>query len=274
MKVWVNGALAGGSDAVVSVFDHGLTTGDGVFETAKVVGGRPFALTRHLDRLALSARDLGLPQPDLALVRRAVDEVLAANPLDGTGRLRITYTGGVSPLSSERGDGDPTLVVAVSAAKPWPETAAVATVPWPRNERGATAGLKTTSYAENVRALAYAAERGASEVIFGNTVGNLCEGTGTNVFLRIGDRLVTPPLTAGCLAGVTRALVLEWVGADEQDVPMAAFEGADEIFLTSSTRDVQAVHRVDDRLLSDAPGPLTRKASEVFAERSAQDADP
>ncbi|MGH3341414.1 MAG: aminotransferase class IV [Carbonactinosporaceae bacterium] len=274
MKVWVNGALADGSDAVIPVFDHGLTTGDGVFETAKIVSGRPFALTRHLDRLALSALGIGLPRPDLALVRGAVDEVLAANRLDGAGRLRITYTGGVSPLGSERGPGPPTLVIAVSAAKSWAEAAAVATVPWSRNERGATAGLKTTSYAENVRALAYAAERGASEAIFANTVGNLCEGTGTNVFVRIADRLVTPPLTAGCLAGVTRALVLEWVGADEQDVPMAAFEEADEIFLTSSTRDVQAVHRVDGRQLHDVPGPLTRKAGEVFAERSTHDIDP
>ena len=92
-------------------------------------------------------------------------------------------------------------------------------VPWPRNELGALSGLKTTSYAENVRALAYAAERGGSEAIFANTAANLCEGTGTNIFVVAGGRLITPPLSAGCLAGVTRALVLEWVGAAEEDMP-------------------------------------------------------
>ena len=93
------------------------------------------------------------------------------------------------------------------------------TVPWPRNERGALAGLKTTSYGENVRALAYAAERGGSEAIFANTPGNLCEGTGSNVFVVTGGELRHPAAAAGCLAGVTRALVIEWAAASSEDVP-------------------------------------------------------
>ena len=87
-------------------------------------------------------------------------------------------------------------------------------------------------------------------------------------------RLATPPLSSGCLAGVTRALVLEWTGAVERDVPLGALLEADEVFLTSSTRDVQAVHAVGDDVYPDAPGPLTRHAAATFAERAAADVDP
>ncbi|KWX04318.1 class IV aminotransferase [Carbonactinospora thermoautotrophica] len=274
MKVWVNGMLTDAADARISVFDHGLTVGDGVFETVKVVDGQPFALTRHLRRLAHSARGLGLPEPDLERVRRACADVLAANERTPLGRLRITYTGGVSPLGSERGDSGPSMIVALAPLQPHPATTAIVTVPWPRNERGATAGLKTTSYAENVIALARARAQGASEAIFPNTLGNVCEGTGSNIFLVLDGRLVTPPLSAGCLAGVTRDLVIAWCGAEERDVPMSALKEAEEIFLASTTRDVQAVHRVDDRELPGAPGPVTAKAMKVFAQHAAEDPDP
>ncbi|NEE51568.1 4-amino-4-deoxychorismate lyase, partial [Streptomyces sp. SID8455] len=119
------------------------------------------------------------------------------------------------------------------------------TVPWTRNERGALTGLKTTSYAENVVALARARERGASEALFPNTVGRLCEGTGSNVFVVLDGRIHTPPVASGCLAGITRALAVEWTGAEESDLPMEVLAEADEIFLTSTLRDIQAVHRVD-----------------------------
>ena len=147
-------------------------------------------------------------------------------------------------------------------------------MPWPRNEHGALSGLKTTSYGENVRALAYAAERGGSEAIFGNTAGNLCEGTGTNIFVVLGGRLITPPLTAGCLAGVTRALVLEWVGAAEEDIQLGDLSNVDEAFLTGTTRDVQSIRNVNGLKLPAAPGPITRKAAEVFAMRAGESPDP
>lgn len=273
MRIWVNGGLRDADTALVSVLDHGLTVGDGIFETVKSVSGRPFALTRHLQRLARSAAGLGLPAPDLDEVRRACDAVLEANPC-ALGRLRITYTGGLSPLGSDRGDAGPTLVVAVGESQRRPDSTAVITVPWTRNERGALTGLKTTSYAENVVALSRAREQGASEAVFGNTVGRLCEGTGSNVFVVLDGELHTPPVASGCLAGITRALVIEWAGARETDLPLDALERAEEVFLTSTLRDVQAVHRVDGRLLPDAPGPVTAKAMRIFDERSAADPDP
>ncbi|WP_308405774.1 aminotransferase class IV [Streptomyces tardus] len=271
--IWVNGALHDRDSARLSVLDHGLTVGDGVFETLKVQDGRAFALTRHLDRLAVSARGLGLEAPDLGLVRHACEAVLEANPV-AHGRLRLTCTAGRSPLSSERGGEELSLVVAVDPCGPAAPSTAAITVPWVRNERGALTGLKTTSYAENVVALARAHRSEASEAVFANTAGQLCEGTGTNVFVAVDGELHTPPLAAGPLAGITRALVLEWVGAHETDLPFDVLERADEIFLTSSLRDVQAVHRLDGRDLPDAPGPLTAKAQRVFAERSAADIDP
>ncbi|MFE3517457.1 aminotransferase class IV [Streptomyces sp. NPDC059166] len=273
MRIWVNGALRDADDARLSVLDHGLTVGDGVFETVRVASGRPFALTRHLDRLTRSARGLGLGDPDHDEVRRAVGAVAEANPME-LGRMRITFTGGLSPLGSDRGDSGPSLVVALGETARRPDTTAVVTVPWTRNERGAVTGLKTTSYAENVVALARAHERGASEAIFPNTVGRLCEGTGSNVFVVLDGRIHTPPVSSGCLAGITRALAVEWTGAQETDLPLEVLEQAEEIFLTSTLRDVQAVHRVDGRQLADVPGPVTAKAMRIFDERAADDLDP
>ncbi|MFF3986979.1 aminotransferase class IV [Streptomyces sp. NPDC001797] len=273
MKIWLDGGLQDVESARVSVFDHGLTVGDGIFETVKATEGRPFALTRHLDRLTRSARGLGLPDPDHDEVRRACEAVLAANPME-LGRLRITYTGGHGPLGSDRGDRGPTLVVALGETGRRPDSTAVITVPWTRNERGALTGLKTTSYAENVVALARAHRHDASEALFANTVGQLCEGTGSNVFVVLDGEIHTPPVSSGCLAGITRALTAEWTGARETDLPMDVLERADEIFLTSTLRDVQAVHRVDDRSLPGAPGPVTAKAMRIFDERSGEDLDP
>lgn len=274
MAVWMNGDLLPDDDARVSVFDHGLVVGDGVFETVKVAGGAPFAMTRHLKRLRRSALGLGLPEPDLDQIRDGAMAVIAASGGPGLARLRITFTAGKAPLGSERGDSPATAIVAM-AEQPLPAAAVdVVTVPWPRNERGALSGLKTTSYGENVRALAYAAERGGSEAIFANTVGQLCEGTGTNVFVVKGGRLLTPPLSSGCLAGVTRALVVEWAGAEEEDLPFDALATADEAFLSGTTRDVQPIRKVDGIELPAAPGPVTRKAAEIFALRSAESPDP
>src|SRR5512141_29797 len=266
MHAWVNGRLLDDPLApAITVSDHGMTVGDGVFEAAKVVDGRPFALTRHLDRLARSAAGLGLPALDADEVRRGVTAVLDAEHLP-LGRLRITYTGGVAPLGSGRGDSPPTLVVVADTLKPSAPTTSVVTVPWPRNERGALAGLKTTSYAENVVALAYAAERGGSEAAVANLAGHLCEGTGSNVFYVVDGELRTPTLASGCLAGITRELLLEWYGGREVDEPIATVARASEVFLVSTTRDVQGVARWDDVELP-APGPVTREVAALWRER-------
>lgn len=278
MRVWTGGRLLDDpTAAAVAVTDHGFTVGDGVFEAVKTVRGQAFALTRHLERLARSAEGLGLPGPDLDAVRQGVDAVLAGTD-DPVGRLRITFTAGQAPMGSGRGDGPPTLVVAHSAIDPAPAVTAVATVPWTRNENAATAGLKTTSYADNVIALAHAQERGASEAVLANTAGNLCEGTGSNVFYVVDGELCTPTLESGCLAGITRALLLEWCAEEvpvrEVDEPLSTvLDTMEEAFLVSTTRDVQAIGRWDDRELP-APGPVTRRCADVWAAREPGNMDP
>lgn len=271
--LWIDGELTPASAARISPFDHGLLTGDGVFETLIVYDGTPFAVRRHLERLAVSCAGLGLDAPDPKVVRDAMRQVVMANGLRSA-RLRVTVTGGDSPLGSDRGAAGPTVVVAGGPLAPWPATADVVVVPWTRNEKGALAGLKTTSYGENVVALARAKAQGASEAIFANTVGQLCEGTGSNVFLGVDGRLVTPPLSSGCLAGVTRALVIELTGAVEEDLPIDALAGADEAFLTSTTREVHPIATVDGIALGAVPGPLTVAAAEAFKDLVKRDLDP
>jgi len=273
VKIWVNGRLSEEADARVSPLDHALLTGDGVFETLKIERSVAFAVRRHLERLERSAAGLDLPPPPADQVRAALADVIAANDLTD-GVARITLTGGPAPLGSDRGSAGPTLIVACGPPRNWGPAAAVVVVPWPRNEQSALAGLKTVSYAENVIALRRARDDGAEEAMFGNLAGHLCEGTGTNIFVGTGGRLLTPPLTSGCLAGVTRDLLLELGVAEEADLPLSALADADEAFLTSSTRDVQAISSVDGASLPACPGPLTKAAGDAFRDLQNRDSDP
>jgi branched-chain amino acid aminotransferase len=289
VRFWVAGGLVPADEARIGVLDHGFTVGDGVFETLKTVtdpavGVVPFAMDRHIDRLVSSAAGMGFPGLDTDEVRDALLAVCAANPeLVGGGRIRVTLTSGAGPLGSDRSQAAPTLAVAVSPAIAWPPTATVAHSPWPRNERSPLVGLKSTSYAENVLALAHAKGVGAGEALLANLAGDLCEGTGSNVFVVLDGRVVTPPLASGCLAGITRGLVLQWgaeAGVDvvERSVPMEELAAAEEIFLTSSTRDVHPVVEVLDssgRVAWAAPaGPMTRRMLDVFRAGAAADWNP
>lgn len=278
MIVWINGALTPLEDARVSPLDHGLIVGDGVFETLRVYSGIPFAWSRHLARLHASAQGLGLVAPAATDLRAAADAVLAANDLTEA-RLRITVTGGPAPPGSRRAPVPPTVIVVAFEIEPTSPRADVTIVPWTRNEGGALAGLKTISYAENVRALAYAEERGASEAIFANTQGNLCEATGSNVFFVRGGQCITPPLTAGCLNGVTRQLLLEvaremGVSIAQDDVPVGALRDAEEAFLCSTVREVQPIATVDGQAIASVPGPLTERLADAFAKLVSRDLDP
>jgi branched-chain amino acid aminotransferase len=277
--VWLNGRLLPVTEATVPITDHGLTVGDGVFETTKVVHGVPFARTRHLARLHDSARAIGLPLPPDAHLRDAVDAVCATVADVPLARLRLTVTAGPGPAGSARGEGPPTVWASATPTSPLggPETAIV--VPWRRNEHGALTGVKTTSYAENVVALAAARAAGVGEALLANTAGELCEGTGTNVFCVLDGVAVTPPLASGCLAGVTRALVLAWCPqVVERPLSLADLDRAEEVFLTSATRDVHAVAAVDGRRPggpdAPVPGPVTTAIAAEFTRRAAGDDDP
>ena len=282
--IWADGRLHAPTDRILTGVDHGVTVGDGVFETCAVYAGRAFALTRHLRRLARSAEGLGLPVPDDGQVRDAVAAVLGA--ASDVGRLRITYTGGPGPLGSHRDAPDaqrPSLVVLAGPATRAPSSRVVR-VPWVRNERSAVAGLKTTSYAENVVALAHAYRQGADEAVLANTVGELCEGTGSNVVVERGGELVTPALSSGCLAGITRELLLEWAPpagipvreSREGELPYEVLDevlaGSAHLALTGSIRNVSPVLSLDGRDVQ--AGALCRAAAELFQARALDDLDP
>ena len=277
MRAWLNGQLLDSPDQqAISVLDHGMIVGDGVFETIKVEHGEPFALTRHLDRLVRSATGLGIGEPDVDAIRHGIAATIEDQDLP-FGRIRITVTSGRGPLGSPRGSAGLTTVVITEPCDRPPSVSAIATVPWACNEKGAISGLKTTSYAENALMVEYALARGASEAVMPNTVGNLCEGTGSNIMYVVGGRLITPTLESGCLAGVTRALVLEWCSGEldvvERDDSIDVLKSADEVILVGTTRDVQAISRVDDRELA-VTGPVTAKAQEIWARESAKTSDP
>ena len=273
--VYVNGALVDEDDAKVSVFDHGLVVGDGVFETILLTDGRPFALSRHLARLARSARGLGLAPPPPRVLEEAVALVVDSTSLE-RGRIRVTLTAGIGPLGSGRVEAPPSLVVAIGPMGGEHAVADVAIVPFTRNEHGALAGLKTTSYAENALALAWAEARGADEAIFANTAGALCEGTGSNVFYVLDGELCTPTLASGCLAGVTRALVMEMVHVTEVDLPVSRFspDGVTEAFLTSTLRGVQPIGTIDGTGMAVCGGPLTVGAAAAYTALLANSVDP
>jgi branched-chain amino acid aminotransferase len=276
---WVNGQLTPAGQATLPLLDHGITVGDGVFEAMRIVDGQVFALTRHIRRMARSAAGLRLEFPGEEVIRRVVAEVVEANaerlngPVDV---VRVTLTAGRGAIGSGRLPGSrPSLFALVTAHDLEPATTTVITVPFTRNQTGALAGLKTTSYAENALALALAKDAGASEALFPNTEGRLTEGTGSNVFLVLDGRLVTPPLSDGALGGVTRDLLLDWTDAVEQSLPMDALWQAEEVFVTSTGRNVQAVVAADGRVVGGGGlGPRAQAAAQTFAAGQAHDFDP
>ena len=272
-KVWLNDELVDAQKATVSVFDHGFTVGDGAFETLKVVNTQPVALTSHIKRLVHSLNTIGIEFDKEDLLKKAINEVISANKsLGEVMRMRITYTSGVGPLGSDRTKDNFTLVVAVSPESIWPDTALVITVSDPRNDKSILAGSKTTSYAQNAALLSVAKKQGAHEAIMPNTKGELCEGTGSNIFVVKDGQVMTPPLSGGCLGGITRALVIKWFDVKEVDLPMSVLKEVDESFLTSSTRDIQPISKIDDRVLN-APGHIASKMRKEFIEKLSQNYD-
>ena len=268
---WLNGALCSTEDAGISPSDAGFTTGDGVFETLLVENGKPFALTRHLNRLDAACGRVGLPAPDQDALRVGCAEMVEATVSPATpARLRITVTGG-----TER----PTTTITTGPAPNHSPNAAVHLLTYTRNERSVLAGVKSTSYGENVVALRFAKSLGGDEAIFGNTAGNLSEGSCTNVFVVDGVRVLTPPLSSGCLPGVTRELVLELcrefeIEVEETDLPMAEFARVGEGFLTSSLRHLQPIRSIDGLSIDVEENAITRWLIDLYRVLRERDSDP
>lgn len=280
--VWVDGALRDPMERSISALNHGFTVGDGVFETISIVQGVPFALSRHLARLNYASERMGMRAADRQVIRHGIDEVLEAGRGQLT-RLRITVASGPGPMGTLRGSSDPTVVV-TGADLARPRACHAVRAPWKRNERSAVAGIKTTSYAENVVMAAYADSKGADEALLSNTYGHLCEGTSTNIFIERDGEIVTPPLASGCLPGIVRGLALEWGARAGVPVRVAApgelaMAVLDEVVrgeafaaVTSAVRGVQPLSKLDGVALS--TGPLLSGLATLVESNAAVDTDP
>jgi branched-chain amino acid aminotransferase len=271
MKVWLNGELLDAEEAQISPLDRGFLLGDGVFETLRSYNGAVPTLAGHLERLVTGGEVLGIAVPATDVLADGVEAVLAANEMPDA-RLRITVTAGAPRDAAPSRSGPPAALITAARLQEWSETASAIVAPWVRDERSPLAGVKTTSRAEAVFALELARVAGADEALFSNRSGNLSEATTANVFAVRDGRVETPPLSAGCLAGITRERVLALcaelgVEAREEDIEMAALHDCDELFLTSSTREVQPLVRVGDDPIDDGtPGELTQKLASAFSE--------
>ncbi len=275
----IDGRVVPGEQASVSVFDNGFAFGDSVYETLRTYGGRPFAPRRHLRRLRASAGRLGfaIPLADSELLER-IDAVLAAaaNP---ESYLRLIVSRGRGDLSYDfaRVVG-PTVVIVVKALEPFAEAArrdgiAVALVSVRRNHPLALdPAIKSSNLLNNVLATREAQARGAQEALLLNAGGRLAEGAGSNVFLVKAGALLTPVLSAGLLAGITRELVLETarrlgVVARESDLGEPDLRAADEVFITSTLKEVMHVTRLDGAPIGDGrPGAVTRRLQDAYRE--------
>jgi branched-chain amino acid aminotransferase len=273
----VDGAVSPLSEAKVSVLDRGFLYGDSVFETLRTYAGVPFALDRHLARLERSASlaQIRMPLPREALSREVTQAVASAgNP---ESYVRVMITRGTGELGLDPGlAGTPARVVIVTPLVP-PKAAvyergiSAVTFAARRSADGTeAAGAKIGNYLVSVLAMGKAREAGAAEALIVDGAGRVVEGATSNVFFVEGGALITPPEDAGILPGITRAIVLDVASA--LDVPVrfrcpavAELSGFDEIFISSSIRELVAVVRVDDVALGNrAPGPVYHRLLAAF----------
>ncbi len=275
----VNGRIVDQEHAVVSVFDHGFLYGEGIYETLRTYNGQPFLFDRHVHRLRNSASMLALPVPlaDDEIAGRCRETLRAAGLADGSGPasreayIRIMVTRGVGEMSYDTADCPaPSIIVIVKPhVAPAPEFfergVVVALVDTIRNHPGTVNPLiKSNNLLNNALAMQEAFRRGGFEGVMRNYRGELAECTQSNLFIVKDGAALTPPLEAGLLPGITREFLFE-VGRDlkipvrEAVLHDADLFGADEAFLTSTTREVMPIVRVDDkRIGTGAPGPVTR----------------
>lgn len=256
--VWCNGEWTKGDGIGISHRDRGWSHGLGLFETLLAVDGRPWFQDRHLARLEASAARFGwrICTQDVA---DALPSLLDKNGLmSGRARVRIAISGGRGPLQ-EPGNVDGQVIwISASSAGEAPDSYSVGISRWKKNECSPLTGHKCASYAENLFLLEEARRNGWDEVLVSNHAGFLCESAMANLFVQIGDRLLTPPLSSGCLPGVTRGVLLELAGScglrpAEEDLSEPDLWQADGIYLSSAVRGVVAVREIAGRSVSIPP---------------------
>jgi len=239
---------------------HEVFTGQGVFETILVKEQVPQFLDLHLARLKNSSAILRIESPDSGEITTGIKQLLGSHH-DALGRLRITLYGGVSK---------PQLLLSLVEFKPWAAHVNVNISPWTRNIHSAIAGAKCSSYAESAVALSVAKELNYAESLFFNNAGQLAEAATSNIVIVVDGEAITPPLTSGCLPGITRQVLIDEGSVREVSIDADLLVSASAAALLSSTRGVQPINVLVERELNSMDETLQGLAA-VYEIRVAQD---
>jgi branched-chain amino acid aminotransferase len=277
MKVYIDGTFCDERDAKISVFDHGLLYGDGIFEGIRAYNGRVFRLKEHIDRLFCSAKALLLtiPMSHAEIVKAVVESCRENKIRDGYIRLLVTRGVGTLGLNPNRCQNPSVIVIAdkiqLYPAELYERGMEIITVPTVRNLHSAlNPAIKSLNYLNNILAKIEANNGGCEEAIMLNAEGFVAECTGDNVFIAKEGRLMTPPLSAGALYGITRQVVMELaarggVAVTEPNLTRYDLFNADECFLTGTGAEIVPVVKIDGRVIGTGqPGPLTRKLESEY----------
>jgi branched-chain amino acid aminotransferase len=271
LKVYINGKLFDKENATVSVYDHGLLYGDGVFEGIRSYAGKVFRMREHLDRLWNSAKAIWLTIPiSKEEMAKAIEDTLAVNGIrDGYIRVVVTRGAGSLGLDPNR-CSDPQVIIITDLISLYPDELyqkglEIVTVSTMRNHPAALSPrIKSLNYLNNILAKIEGLQAGCIEALMLNHKGEVAECTGDNLFLVRNGNLLTPPIDAGVLEGVTRDTVIELAregGIPVREIPLTKHDVyiADECFLTGTAAEIVPVVKVDSRTIGDGkPGPITR----------------
>ena len=264
MNVWISTPAGGGlvSDARIDISDHAFTVGDAVYETLRTDDGRPMWLSEHLLRLRASLSIMQLVGPSDAEIEAAITAVTEET---GSGRLRITVSSGSGAAGLARSDGW-SLVATWQPLPVFKSSIRLATSSIRRNQHSLLVHAKVTSLAESALALHQANSANADEALLLNLDGDIAECSGSNFFLVIAGRALTPPLSAGVLPGTVRNWLVHKGHVEQQSLTLADLQSADEAFVTSATRLLTPVAQID-QLTFNSRGPISSKLRELlFAE--------
>ena len=272
MKVFIDGKFFDEKNAKISVFDHGLLYGDGVFEGIRAYNGRVFKLKEHVDRLYYSAKAilLKIPMSRQAITKAVLDTCRRNKIRNGYIRLVVTRGVGTLGLDPDRCKKGSVIVIAgkiqLYPRELYENGMPLVTVPTTRNFANAiNPAIKSLNYLNNILAKIEAKIGGCEEAIMLNPSGNVAECTGDNVFIMVGGKLLTPPLSAGALRGITRGAVIGLaaeMGLEvlEPDLTRYDLYNSDECFITGTAAEIAPVASIDGRVIGKGrPGPITKK---------------
>lgn len=287
MKIYIDGKYCDERDARISVFDHGLLYGDGIFEGIRAYNGRVFRLKEHIDRLFDSAKAILLDIPMThAEMMKAVVETCRRNKLRA-GYIRLVVTRGVGTLGlNPNRCKNPSVIVIADKIQLYPEEMyekgmAIVTVATTRNLHNAlNPAIKSLNYLNNILAKIEANNAGVEEAVMLNAEGFVAECTGDNLFIVKGNRLLTPPLSAGALYGITRGVVIELAQeagliASEPNLTRYDLFTADECFLTGTGAELVPVVKIDGRVIGTGkPGAVTKSLIAKYHELTQTSGEP